>query len=307
MTPEASEPSIANLRSELDLALMAALPSTSEFGVAQVIEAMNYSLGTPGKRLRPLLFLSTCCLFGIDTKPVMSFAVGIEMIHAYSLVHDDLPAMDDDKLRRGKPTNHVVYGEGMAVLAGDGLLTEAFASMLAASVADQAAHLAALRRVAHAAGWNGMVGGQAADLAAEGRATNQKAEGRAISEDQVAAIHSRKTGALFEASVMSAADIAGASERDARQLLQFSREFGVAFQVADDIKDETMSTEQSGKEGGGDRARGKATYVAVLGVDGAKRACREKLTASLGALDGFGSDARSLRDLAASALDAVIE
>ncbi len=247
------------------------------FGTKQLLEAMRYSLSTPGKRLRPMLLLAAGEAFGAQRASLMPFAMAMEMIHAYSLIHDDLPAMDDDDLRRGRPSNHIVYGEGMAILAGDALLTEAFSSMAAAPVAAKLS-LRVNAEIARAAGIGGMVGGQAADLLAEGKEP---------SPEILLSIHARKTGALIRASVRAGAILAAVEEPVLAELTAFAEGYGLAFQIADDIKDEVAPIELSGKRGGGDRAAGKLTYPAVFGIEASRERCRLELEAALGRLVPF--------------------
>ena len=253
--------------------------------------AMRYSLFSGGKRIRPILALASAEALGADLEPVLPFACGLEMIHAYSLVHDDLPAMDDDELRRGKPTNHVAFGEGMAILAGDGLLTEAFRVMaegaLAAPRRGQAA-LRALCEVAAAAGASGMVGGQVLDLEAE-----KKKPTRAIVE----AIHTRKTGAMIRAAVRVGALLGGATPRQYERLDRYGTAIGLAFQVTDDILDIEGGTEKTGKRQGRDAELHKATYPAAIGLDRAKRLAGELREDALAALEPFGPTAEPLRQL----------
>jgi geranylgeranyl diphosphate synthase type II len=263
-----------------------------EFGAERLVESMRYSLGTPGKRIRPLLLLVTAEIFGANAQATLPFAVGLEMIHAYSLIHDDLPAMDDDELRRGSPTNHVVFGEGMAILAGDGLLTEAFLVMLRSSLAPERV-VSVASVLARAAGHRGMVGGQAADLLAEGREPD-----RAI----LASIHRRKTGALLEAAVWAGGNIAGADVTDVAALDDFGRHFGLAFQIADDVKDQIAPEVVTGKRGGGDAESGKMTYPALFGIEGSRSLCLDEMAAADAALACINLDTDALSALARQAL-----
>jgi geranylgeranyl diphosphate synthase type II len=261
------------LADRVERALESALPAAGAraleaFGAARLVDSMRYSLGTPGKRIRPLLLMgTTSCLTGGDVERAIGAAVGLEMIHAYSLIHDDLPAMDDDDLRRGQPTNHMVYGEGMAILAGDGLLTEAFLSLLDPAV-EPALQVEVARMIATAAGREGMVGGQAADL---------EAEGVEPSEAVVRSIHARKTGALLRVAVRAGAVLGGADTAELEGLTAFAERFGIAFQIADDVKDEIAPTAVSGKQGGGDRQASKMTYPVLYGVEGSLDLCRREL------------------------------
>lgn len=263
-----------------------------EFGAERLCESMRYSLGTPGKRIRPLLLLVTARMFGGDDEHSLPFATALEMIHAYSLIHDDLPAMDDDDLRRGSPTNHVVFGEGMAILAGDGLLTEAFLLMLRSPL-EPARIVPVAAMFAEAAGHLGMVGGQAADLLAEGREPE-----RGI----LASIHRRKTGALLESAVLAGARLAGADDAQMAAVEDFGRHFGLAFQIADDIKDEIAPEAVTGKQGGGDLASGKMTYPALYGIEGSRALCLDEMAAADAALMLLDVDAAALSALALQAL-----
>lgn len=255
-------------------------------------KAMRYSLFSGGKRIRPILALASGEAVGGALPRVMPFACALEMIHSYSLVHDDLPAMDDDDLRRGKPTNHVVFGEGMAILAGDGLLTEAFRIMSEGALLpgqDRAATLRAIREIAAGAGAAGMVGGQVADLESE-----QKKPTRALVEY----IHTRKTGALIRAAVRAGALVGKATARQFVQLDQYGAAIGLAFQVADDILDVEGGTEKTGKRAGRDAELQKVTYPAAVGMTNAKRKAQELLDESLAALSAFGPSAEPLRRIA---------
>ena len=195
----------------------------------RLLEAMEYSLTSPGKRIRPILVLAAAEALGADPRPLLPFACAAEMVHAYSLIHDDLPAMDDDDLRRGRPTNHKVFGEAVAILAGDALLTEAFAVLSADGGLSAERRLAAIRELAVAAGAEGMVGGQTADILAEGAEADPR---------RVESIHRRKTGALLRACVRIGAILAGADARALASLSAYGEAIGLAFQIADDLLDE---------------------------------------------------------------------
>jgi geranylgeranyl diphosphate synthase type II len=257
----------------------------------RLVEAVRYSLLGGGKRIRPILLLAACEAVGGAVEPAVSYACALEMIHTYSLVHDDLPAMDDDTLRRGRPTSHVVFGEGLAILAGDALLTEAF-HVLAQSVERDRwprRALRAVREIAEAAGPRGMVGGQAADLAAEGRVADLAT---------VEFIHVRKTGALILAAVRAGALIGGARAPALQQLTRYGECLGLAFQIADDVLDAGAPTSVTGKEPGRDGVRHKATFPAVLGLPAAKQRARELREQALGALARFDRRADPLRGIA---------
>ncbi len=225
---------------------------------ARLKEAMLYSLQAGGKRLRPALCMASASLCGLEENRVIPFAAAIEMIHTYSLIHDDLPAMDNDDLRRGKPSNHKQFDEATAILAGDGLLTDAFA--VAASVDLPARHvLAALVALAHAAGSSGMAGGQMLDM--EYTARNN------ITINQITEMQVLKTGAMLEASCVCGALLAGADAPLINAMKVYGSSLGKAFQIADDILDLTASTEELGKPAGSDVAHGKNTYPSLLGIE----------------------------------------
>ncbi|MCD7033211.1 polyprenyl synthetase family protein [Metabacillus sp. GX 13764] len=232
--------------------------------------AMLYSLQAGGKRLRPILLLATLHSFGKDESPGMAVGCAIEMIHTYSLIHDDLPCMDDDDLRRGKPTNHKVFGEAMAVLSGDGLLTQSFD--LIASHPDQKVtplmKIELIRELVKAAGAEGMVGGQAADMEAE----NQK-----LNLEELLYIHEHKTAKLLAYSVKAGGILAGADPLEMKKLEEFGFHLGIAFQIKDDILDIEGIEDQIGKPVGSDTANHKSTYPALLTLDGAKAKLAEQV------------------------------
>jgi geranylgeranyl diphosphate synthase, type II len=255
----------------------------------RLLEAMEYSLTSPGKRIRPILVLAAAEAIGADPGPLLPFACAAEMVHTYSLIHDDLPAMDDDDLRRGRPTNHKVFGEAVAVLAGDALLTEAFAVLSADCGLAAERRLAAIRELAVAAGAEGMVGGQTADILAEGAEADPR---------RVESIHRRKTGALLRACVRIGAILAGADARALASLSAYGEAIGLAFQIADDLLDELGDTQVTGKSAQRDRERGKSTYPAALGIERARQLLRELLEQGLAALGEFGASAEPLREIA---------
>jgi geranylgeranyl pyrophosphate synthase len=262
---------------------------------------MRYSLLAGGKRLRPVLALTAAdAVAPADPGAaglVMPAACAIEMIHTYSLIHDDLPAMDDDTLRRGKPTLHVVYGEGLAILAGDGLLAEAFA--LLARAPDEggrpeiaARKLATIRRIAEAAGAAGMVGGQAIDLEAVGRGAE------AFDAERLRDMHARKTGALIRAAAVAGALMAGAPPARVDAVDRYAAWLGLAFQIVDDILDVEGEGQALGKTAGKDAAAGKPTYPALFGLDASKRMAQEAADAAVSALAGDRLDRSRLAEIA---------
>jgi geranylgeranyl diphosphate synthase, type II len=292
----------------VERALAQAVTET-DAAAGRLFEAMRYSLLEGGKRLRPVLALAACEGVGGPLEAAMGFACAIEMIHTYSLIHDDLPCMDDDDLRRGRPTNHKIYGEAIATLAGDALLTDAYwvlaKSTLAKSASGKfptgstnapspAAMLATIAELAAAAGSAGMVAGQAIDLLGEGRI---------MTIGELEYLHRRKTGALFIAAVRGGARLGGANEVQLEALEAYARALGLAFQVIDDILDVEASTEQMGKRTGKDLAHGKNTYPGLIGLDKSWQLARELERRAQRALDGFDHRAEPLRSLASFAVE----
>jgi geranylgeranyl diphosphate synthase type II len=253
-------------------------------GKSRLRQAIRYSLLAGGKRIRPILTLGVGEMCGAPLHRLMPFACALEMIHTYSLVHDDLPAMDDDDLRRGRPTSHRVYGEGMAILVGDALLTEAFALIVHARGVPAPCIVRTLGELADAAGEAGMVGGQALDLAASGHR---------LALAQVRNIHRRKTGALLRAAVRVGAIAAGAKPRLLGRLTAYGEHLGLAFQIVDDIEDAAGAG-----DGRTDEQLGKATYPAIVGLAEATRLARRERDASIAALAGLGPRAEALRAIA---------
>ncbi len=228
-------------------------------------EAMRYSLLAGGKRIRPVLCLATSRSAGVDPTEVLPAAAAIELIHTYSLIHDDLPAMDDDELRRGRPTSHVVYGEDVAILAGDGLFAEAIGHFCERQRGDPARVLAALGELVAATGVAGMVGGQYRDVTA----------GEELDADGLRELHELKTGRLVGASVLVPLALAGVDEARMGPYRRFAEELGVLFQIVDDILDVTGSDEELGKPQGSDERHGKLTYVSLFGLDRARELAAE--------------------------------
>ena len=253
-------------------------------------ESMLYSLQAGGKRLRPVLCMSTAAMCGLAPEKVLPFAGAIEMVHTYSLIHDDLPAMDDDDLRRGKPSNHKAFDEATAILAGDGLLTDAFYVMSGLDLpADRV--LAALREFALAAGSSGMVGGQEWDMIFTGMDS--------ISLDQLRLMHAMKTGAILRASCVCGALLAGADDDALKAIGDFGAALGVAFQIADDILDVVSDTETLGKPVGSDEEQGKNTYPKLVGLEKSRELARGYADSAQAALSRFaGQEAAFLAALA---------
>jgi geranylgeranyl diphosphate synthase, type II len=268
-----------DLQQQVDIYL-GGLRFAAEPATARLEEAMRYSLLAGGKRIRPVLALATAEALGRDPAGVLPLAAAIEMIHTYSLIHDDLPAMDDDDLRRGKPTCHVAFGEDVAILAGDGLFAEALKLGLTEQDGEPANVLAALREVVAAAGTAGMVGGQFLDVAGE-------------KETDLRHLHELKTGALIAASVGSVLALEGLARPATIPYRRFAAELGVVFQIVDDILDVTGDEAETGKPRGSDQRHGKATYVSVYGLHKARELARESHAGALNALeDAEGETAR---------------
>jgi geranylgeranyl pyrophosphate synthase len=303
------------LRQFVETGLTQALASS---GAPDLIaDAMRYSLMSGGKRLRPCLTLATAEATGtplglsreVARTIAMPAAVAVEMIHTYSLIHDDLPAMDDDALRRGRPTSHIVHGEGLAILAGDGLLTEAFRVLAgtpsspsdaatpearikqnAFQIAGQIRRLEVVRRIAVAAGSAGMVGGQAIDLAAAGRVKGHSP--RMVDAAALEDMHARKTGALIRTSTVVGALMVGANEHVGAAMDDYARELGLAFQIIDDVLDVEGSNEALGKTAGKDAAAGKPTYPSLYGVTESRRLAAECVVRARAALARVSLDGR---------------
>ncbi|RLA87549.1 MAG: polyprenyl synthetase family protein [Deltaproteobacteria bacterium] len=269
-------------------ALEVALPQ-QDGPETRVVEAMRYSLFAGGKRLRPILCLAASEAVGGDLKAAMPAGCALEMIHTYSLIHDDLPAMDDDDLRRGKPTNHKVFGEAIAILAGDGLLTEAFVLLSDYNSLLPERAVQVIGVIAEAASYRGMVGGQVVDILSQ----NKRAELETVQQ-----MHSRKTAALIAAATESGALSGKGSEAQVAALARYGRAIGLAFQIADDILDIEGDTELLGKTTGADEARGKVTYPAAVGLERSRQAANEMVNDALAALEGFDDRANPLRSLA---------
>ena len=247
-----------------------------------MLEAIRYSSLGGGKRLRPFLVIESARLFGVTGGPALRTACALEMIHCYSLIHDDLPAMDDDDLRRGRPTAHKAFDEATAILAGDALLTYAFDVLADPATCDDAIVRATLvLALARAAGLGGMVGGQALDLAAE-------TAGRPLTQQEILTLQAMKTGALLRFAVDAGAILGGASPAQAQALSRYGAALGAAFQIADDILDAEGDTVALGKRAGKDAERGKATLVGLLGLDAARSRRDALVEEAIAALDDTG-------------------
>jgi len=272
----------------VDKALQALLPPASA-KPATIHKAMRYSIFAGGKRLRPALCLAAAEACGGGIEPALPLACAIECIHTYSLIHDDLPAMDNDDLRRGKPTNHKVFGEGIAILAGDGLLTEAFALAARCRGWPRYSHREIILELAEAAGSRQLIAGQVADL---------EGEGKKISAAQLKYIHERKTSALLCCSVRLGGMSANASAGQLRALTDFGYNVGLAFQIIDDILDVTQTSQQLGKTAGKDTAAQKATYPSIVGMDKSRAIATQLTSRAFRALEFFKGKATALAALA---------
>ena len=279
---------LAKRKEAIEVALDSALPVIYP---EKIYEAMRYSLLAGGKRLRPILCLASCELAGGTTSMAMPTACALEMIHTMSLIHDDLPAMDNDDYRRGKLTNHKVYGEDIAILAGDGLLTYAFEFI--ATKTENVPPQQVLQTIAYlgrAAGAGGLIGGQVVDVESEGKTD--------VSLETLNYIHAHKTGALLEACVVCGAILASASEADLQRLSRFAKNIGLAFQIIDDILDITATQEELGKTAGKDVQAGKVTFPSLWGIEESRRQASQLVADAKAQLAVFGSKALPLLAIA---------
>lgn len=261
-----------------------------------IYESMRYSLLIGGKRIRPILTLAVCKMFDGDVEKAMPFACAIEMIHTYSLIHDDLPAMDNDDYRRGVETNHKVYGEGIAVLAGDALLNKSFETMVSAlnDKTNLEGKIKAIQVIANAAGTEGMIGGQVIDL---------ESEGKKIDYETLKKMHILKTGNLIEASAVVGALLAGAAQEDIKKIYSFASNLGLAFQIRDDILSEIGDRDKLGKNTGNDREKDKSTYVTILGLEQSKLLLKKTTDTAVKVLADYSDKAEFLVELADYLLD----
>ncbi len=260
-------------------------------------EAMAYSLEAGGKRLRPVLLLAVCDAMGTDLSSVMPYACALEMIHTYSLIHDDLPAMDNDNLRRGKPTNHMVFGEGMAILAGDGLLHGAMELMLRTACKDGSMQgLRAAEAIARRAGVTGMVAGQVMDVTQEGGQ---------VTEEKVTYIHAHKTADMLIAPLEAGLILSGAGQEAIEAGITYGYHLGMAFQMVDDLLDVIGDEQVMGKQTGMDAQQGKMTWVALKGISGTKQDAAEHIRLACDAADQFDQGVKFFKELAKNTLNRV--
>ena len=254
---------------------------------ASIYDAMEYSLFSGGKRIRPVLCVACAEVFG-NAEEALPFACALEMIHTYSLIHDDLPCMDDDDLRRGKPTSHIVYGEAMAVLAGDALLNYAFETVLQHAKCQPALTVEGLKILAECAGTEGMIGGQVIDL---------ESEGKSIDYVTLMAMHIHKTGALMMAAAKCGALIGGGTKEDVLNMEKYARYLGVAFQIKDDILDVESTTEMLGKPVGSDSSNHKTTFVTLYGLEQSQKMLEDYTQKAIETIEPYGEKAAFLKDL----------
>lgn len=279
---------LAERKATIEVALDSAIPVAYP---EKIYEAMRYSLLAGGKRLRPILCLATCELLGGTVEMAMPTACALEMVHTMSLIHDDLPAMDNDDYRRGRLTNHKVYGEDIAILAGDGLLSYAF-EFIAANTRNVPPQqvLQVIARLGHTVGAAGLVGGQVVDLESEGLTE--------VSEETLTFIHTHKTGALLEACVVCGAVLAGAEVADLQRLSRYAQNIGLAFQIIDDILDVTSTSEELGKTAGKDVEAKKVTYPSLWGLEASERQAKQLVEEAKAELASFGEKATPLLAIA---------
>lgn len=272
---------------KIDQTLHTLIPGENAYP-PEIFDAMRYSLFAGGKRLRPLMVLAAADAVGGRGIDFIEIASSLEMIHTYSLIHDDLPAMDNDDYRRGKPTNHKVYGEGMAILAGDGLLNAAFETILNQQHIQPDIIVKVAREIAGAAGVYGMIGGQVIDLESEGQTIDLKT---------LEKMHQAKTGALFKAALRAGGILGGATGQQLSALTKYAENFGLAFQITDDILDVIGNEQQLGKPVGSDEKNHKATYVSLYSLNEAQKMAKTTVEQALDSLREFGPEADILREL----------
>jgi geranylgeranyl diphosphate synthase type II len=274
-------------KNKIEAALESHIGSQADIPI--IHDAMKYSLLAGGKRLRPIMTIMVCELFDGDIDEVMTFACSIEMIHTYSLIHDDLPAMDNDDYRRGKLTNHKVFGEGFAVLAGDALLNKAFEIIHQSLIKNpKLENIKAAAYISKASGAQGMIGGQCIDLYYENKDINL---------DILNAMHDKKTGAMIRASLVAGALVSGAKEEDVQRIEKFGQLIGLAFQISDDILDVEGSTEILGKKTGSDVINNKSTFVSYYGIEKSKEMAKGLIKEAQNIIDVYGNKGLLLKEL----------
>lgn len=255
---------------------------------SEIYKAMNYSLGIGGKRVRPILLCCTYDMYSDDYASVIPLACAIEMIHTYSLIHDDLPAMDNDDLRRGHPTNHKVFGDALAILAGDGLLNEAMNVMFNYCLGKGQKELKACKLISESAGVEGMIGGQVVDILSEGKK---------VSYETIRYMHKKKTGALIKASILAGAVLGNASPEEIEKLTVFGEKLGLAFQIKDDILDITGKEEIMGKAVNSDINNDKTTFITTFGLEKCREKCRSLTEECLAILEDLHRNTHNLKEI----------
>ncbi|WP_066873051.1 polyprenyl synthetase family protein [Clostridium mediterraneense] len=286
---------ILGLKDKIDVSLDRYFKDKGSYN-KELYESMSYSVNIGGKRIRPILTLLSYAIYNENVDDILDVAMAIEMIHTYSLIHDDLPAMDNDVLRRGKPTNHVVYGEALAILAGDALLNEAMIILMNFSLKNGTNALRASKLISEAAGADGMIGGQVVDIRAEGR-------GKSLSLEELNYMHKNKTGELIKVSILAGATIAGASDKDLEKLSEFGDKLGLVFQIKDDILDVTQTTEILGKTANSDIENHKTNYISIYGLEKCKELCKQLTDECMELLDNIDGNIISLKQLALTLLE----
>ena len=268
----------------------------SEEGYQTIMESMNYSLSAGGKRLRPILTMEACKVVGGNVEDAIPFAMAIEMIHTYSLIHDDLPALDNDDLRRGKKTNHIVYGEDMAILAGDALLNYAFEVMLSNSIDKENPnkYLNAINEIAKTSGIYGMIGGQVVDI---------QSENKQISKEMLDYIHNNKTAAIIIGCMRAGAIIGDATQEQLEKITKYAKNIGLSFQIVDDILDIVGDESKLGKKVGSDIENHKSTYPSLIGLDESKNIAYELIQEAKESINSINKETKFLSDLADYIID----
>ena len=256
-----------------------------------LVDAMRYAMLGGGKRVRPTLCMEAAWVFGVEPEHTLPSAAAIELIHTYSLIHDDLPAMDDDDFRRGRPTTHKKYGEAMGILAGDAFFGEALTLITVHQRGTCEQVLEVVRELAGSTGVNGMVGGQVIDM-------DQTGQGDGTDPETLRMIHKYKTGALIKSSARIGSLLAGAGKEEQSAISEYADELGLCFQIVDDLLNATSTTEDLGKSAGSDAEQGKATFVGIYGLDGARREADESAARAAAALSRIDGDTSGLRDMA---------
>ncbi|WP_297519079.1 polyprenyl synthetase family protein [uncultured Clostridium sp.] len=281
--------SLINLKDKIDLSLKKYFEDKGSYN-KDVYKAMAYSVEIGGKRVRPILTVLTYGIYKDSIEDVMPLAIAMEMIHTYSLIHDDLPAMDDDVLRRGKPTSHVVFGEALAILAGDALLNEAMNILFDYSLEYGKNAIRASKVISNAAGADGMIGGQVVDIQSEGK-------GSKLTLEELNYMHKNKTGALIKASILAGAIMAGTNDSDIKKLSLFGEKLGLAFQIKDDILDVTQTTEILGKTANSDIENEKTNYISLYGLEKCQMLCEQLTNECIELLNSIEGNIEMLKEL----------